>query len=176
MRNEIRPEETENTAMTTKSYCLTHQNVQSIGNSVNKVSSMLKENRNCKILCIPEHWKSEDQSKQAGIEGFKLAASFCRPEGLHGGAAVFVSQDVKFKVSKSCGKLSVSGVLECATIDCCIEKSKLIVCTIYRPLKGDYHLIITKLEELLTLLDHSKTIIIAGDFNIDMMDESIWKY
>ena len=49
-----------------------HQNVQSIGNAINKLNDTLINHPECQILCISEHWKNEDQLKQLGIKNFKL--------------------------------------------------------------------------------------------------------
>lgn len=70
---------------------------------------MLKDHAECKVLCISEHWKSENQLQQLGIKNFKLKSWFCREEGQHGGAAIYVHQKVSAKNRTKLCKLSVCG-------------------------------------------------------------------
>nr|CAI5863028.1 unnamed protein product [Callosobruchus analis] len=88
-------------------YCIIHQNVQYLGNSVDKINLVLQEHPLCKVLCVTEHWKSEEQLQQIGIQGFKLASSFFREEGHHGGAAVYVEKNVMFQQNRNLNKISV---------------------------------------------------------------------
>lgn len=72
-----------------------HQNVRSLGNCIDLLEDILKDNPDCKILCLTEHWKSEEQIKSLGIQNFSLSARFCRNEGEHGGAAIFVHRVIQ---------------------------------------------------------------------------------
>lgn len=137
---------------------------------------MLHQNPNCLVLCVTEHWKSEQQLTVIGIQGFKLASSFCREEGHHGGAAIYLRQNTPFQVNKKLCKLSVCGSFECAGVDFKIGKSQIICYVIYRPPNGNKEIFFVKLEELLTHLDQNKLIIITGDFNIDMSTDNYLKH
>nr|CAI5862126.1 unnamed protein product [Callosobruchus analis] len=64
---------------------LIHQNLQSIGNSVEKIENFLYEHPECHFICTTEHWKSEEELMQIGISDFNLASYFCREHGKHGG-------------------------------------------------------------------------------------------
>lgn len=44
---------------------------------------MLDEHTECQVLCITEHWKSDDQLKIISINYFKLKSWFCREERKH---------------------------------------------------------------------------------------------
>ncbi|CAH1962730.1 unnamed protein product [Acanthoscelides obtectus] len=79
---------------------LLHQNVQSLGNSINEVNQMIANNSDCKFICITEHWKGQDQSINYGIRNFNLASCFYRKQGKHGGSAVYV------RVGVQCSKRS----------------------------------------------------------------------
>nr|CAI5821856.1 unnamed protein product [Callosobruchus analis] len=153
-------------------YCIIHQNVQSLGNSVDKINLVLQEHPLCKVLCVTEHWKSEEQLQQIGIQGFKLASSFCREEGHHGGAAVYVEKNVMFQENRNLNKISVIGEFECAVVEYKIGNRHFVCCAIYRPPSGDRRIFFLKLEELLTHLNQTKIIIITGDFNIEMFYEN----
>jgi len=114
-----------------------HQNVQSIGNSINKLNVMLISHPECQVMCVSEHWKSEDQLKSFSINGLKLGASFCREEGRHGGTAVFVRNDVKSSARVKLNKLSISNVFECSAIECQLCNVNIVVVCIYRPPQAD---------------------------------------
>ena len=58
-----------------------HQNIQSIGNSVDKINYMLQNNPECKILCFCEHWKSMEQLEKIKINNFRLQNKYCREAG-----------------------------------------------------------------------------------------------
>lgn len=63
-------------------------------------------------------WKSEEQLQWVAIDGFKLISRFCRPEGRCGGSAIYVRHSIKCKSRLKLNKLSNSGIIEIAAIDC----------------------------------------------------------
>lgn len=137
---------------------------------------MLKDHADCKVLCVSEHWKSEDQICLLAIEDFKLATKFCRQEGQHGGSAVYVRRNVKCKVRSKLNGLSVSGVFECAAVEVKLGKSDVIIVSVYRPPTGDIGIFLDKIEQLLVhIFEEQKLIFIAGDFNIELIKENNMK-
>lgn len=150
-----------------------HQNVQSIGNSIDKLNDMLQDHPECKIMCVTEHWKSEIQLPKLAIRNFKLCSMFCREEGQHGGTAIYVKQNIKCKVRTKLNKLSVSGEFECAAVECQLGKISALVITIYRPPNGNMKLFLDKLENILfTTFNETGLIFILGDFNIEIIKEN----
>lgn len=65
-----------------------HQNVRSIGNAKELLEEVIKENEEVKVLCISEHWKTEEQLQYHTIGNFKLETYFCRKEEEHGVVAI----------------------------------------------------------------------------------------
>lgn len=112
---------------TEKKISLIHQNVRSIGNSVDLIEDFLHEHQSCKFLCISEHWKTDDQLSDFAICDFNLAAKYCREEGEHGGVAVYVHKEINCKPRKKLTNLSVSKVFECAVAECSIGKNRLLL-------------------------------------------------
>lgn len=150
-----------------------HQNVQSIGNSIDKINDTLTDHSDCKIFCVSEHWKSEGQLKQLGIKNFKLTSWFCREEGHHGGAAIYVHQSISVKSRTGLGRLSVCGVFECAAIECRLGNTAILVVTVYRPPSGDINLFKNIMEQLVAKVFYeNKPIFITGDFNIELLKEN----
>lgn len=150
-----------------------HQNIQSLGNAVDSINDMLETHKYCKILCVTEHWKTLDQLKYLRLKHFELAASFCRPPGKHGGTAIYVKENVKFRERSTLTKLSVINEVECAVIECNINQAVLIVVSVYRPPLGNINIFLDVIEKLLVILSkENKKIVIVGDFNIEMLADN----
>lgn len=134
---------------------------------------MLNDHTDCKVLCVSEHWKSEDQICHLAIEDFKLVSKFCRKEGQHGGSAVYVRRNVRCKVRTKLSNLSVSGVFECAAVEVKLRKADIIIVTVYRPPTGDIGIFLDKIEQLLVhIFEEQKLVFITGDFNIELIKEN----
>lgn len=150
-----------------------HQNVQSIGNSVDGLQYLMEKNEECGFLCITEHWKTEQQLSCIGLQGFYLASSWCREENQHGGSAVYVRNGIDTKVRSDIVNLSVKFNFECAAIESKFQNRVVLIISIYRPCSGCLDLFFEKLEQLLMIIvDINTTVFIAGDFNIDLQQQS----
>ena len=145
-----------------------------MGNAVGPVNVMLELHENCEILCITEHWKSEEQLKSLTLNNFNLISMFCREENKHGGAAVYCKHGLKCKAQVKLNNLSISGVFECAVIECSFPNCReVIVASVYRPPSGDTYIFMTQLEHLLVkVFRENKHIFVLGDFNIEMLVEN----
>lgn len=154
------------------SLSIIHQNIQSLGNSVDQLQHFLQHQEDCKILCLSEHWKTEEQLKQLPIQTFQLASAQCRGEGSHGGVAVYVNETIRCTARKKLNELSIIGTFECAVAECFLGETVIVVC-IYRPPTGDIVEFLTKAEMLLNnVCSENKVVLIAGDFNIDMIRDN----
>ena len=152
---------------------LIHQNVQSLGNSVDKIQHFLSTQKNCKFLCFTEHWKSAEQLRLIGIQNFTLASSYCRPEGKHGGSAIYIHDSLQYKERKKLSELSLEGEFECAAVECTVSKHPTIIIAIYRPPSGSLKTFLAKIEQLLNIIHvENKVMFMAGDFNIEMKDNN----
>lgn len=131
---------------------------------------MLSNYEECMFLCITEHWKTEEQLMIYGIENFHLISSFCRQENEHGGSAIYARKSIQCKERTDVKTLSISGQFECSACEWKRNKEKIIVMSIYRPPTGDINIFINRLDEALCLFCHENaTIIVAGDFNVDLL-------
>lgn len=149
-----------------------HQNVRSIGNSKELLEELMKENEEVKVLCISEHWKTEEQLQYHTIADFKLETYFCRKEKEHGGVAIYIRNGLPARERKDIKKMSKKGVFECVAVEYHIEKRKQICIAVYND--GNIDTMSETLEKILQRLHNEKArIVIAGDFNIDMAKESI---
>ena len=150
-----------------------HQNVQSIGNSIDRINEMMKDNLNCKVLCLSEHWKSKTLLKNYVINNFRLISEFCREDGKYGGSAIYVRQDLKSRELVCVTKIAISGVFECSAIECSFGKTGAVIVNVYRPPSGDIRIFLDKIEFLLNkIFIDNKKIFVVGDFNIELLKDN----
>lgn len=165
-----------NTQSTKLEISIIHQNVQSLGNAIDRIQYFLQSEQHCKVFLVTEHWKTEKQLKVLPINNFNLAANWCRNEKEHGGAAVYVHQSIKFKNKEKLSKFSVKGELECAASVIRINKQEIIVLAVYRPCNGNKEIFLKLLEKLITSIQNeNKLIILGGDFNIELTRDNKYK-
>lgn len=143
---------------------LFHWNFQGLGTAFNELECELKNHPECTMVCITEHWKTEEELKVMAIENFKLISSFCRDKGKHGGSAVYI----KCEPLKKLTNLSISGIFECAAVECNIDGTVCIVASVYRPSGSGVNMFFDRLELFLISTREYKfdCILLAGDFNI----------
>lgn len=148
--------------------------MQSIGNAVEELNEFLDQHKDTLFVCITEHWKTEDQLRNFVLDNFYLASSFCRRgENEHGGSAVYVLNGVQATAMDRVNSLSVQGQFECAACECRVGRQKVVVISLYNPTSGSNEIFLEKFEEMLAALNfETAIIIIAGDFNIDLLTNS----
>lgn len=160
------------TETTDKDFVILNQNVQSIGNCIEKLSNFVNEN-NCKVVTISEHWKSYEQLQAYRLKDFKLVTAFCRQQGQHGGVAFYCQEKLYSKVRSDINRLSECYVFECAAAEVKAENFKYVIVTIYRTPDSQVDTFLSKMNELLDLLFRRNDIfVIAGDFNIDLKNSN----
>ncbi|VEN59337.1 unnamed protein product [Callosobruchus maculatus] len=141
------------------------------------MESMLNEFPNCKVLCVTEHWKSQEVLTYLTPKNFKLASAFCRKpnqgENTYGGSAVYVRRDIKWKENKKQVQMSEEGIFECASVQCSFSNGIVVIVSIYRPPSGSFDLFIQKLERLLIDVSRDNNlVIIGGDFNVELIHDN----
>lgn len=130
---------------------------------------ILNENDKCICLCLQEHWKSSTQLQNYVLQNFKLVSCFCRDEGAHGGSAIFLRNDIKFRDRCDIVNLSTVGVCEVASVELMLDLRKVVVMSLYRPPGCDVGDFLNKLECMLNItVTENCDLIISGDFNIDL--------
>nr|CAI5824056.1 unnamed protein product [Callosobruchus analis] len=136
-----------------------HQNIQSIGNSVEALNQFLFGQPECIAVCITEHWKTKQQLESHRLAGFKLVSSFCRPENKHGGSAVFVSEEIVNRSERlDIVSQSEMGNLECAAVEIRLHDMKMIILSIYRPPLGMFDEFLNNLEHILTRIYNEEAV------------------
>lgn len=151
-----------------------HQNLQSIGNCLDRIKIALSENEDCLCLCVTEHWKSAEQLPAYQIPGYVNISSFCRKEGAHGGSAIYCRSNVACRERRDICDASESLVFECSAVEFFVNEVKNVVVCVYRiPDDGFLSNFFERLTGILDILsDENCNLFIAGDFNIDVMSSS----
>lgn len=146
-----------------------HVNIQCITNKIGQLS-MLLDKYNYDVVCLSEHWQTEDNLCLINLPYYKLANYYCRSASIHGGVCIYIKNNLEFKAlnfedfncefnSEFCGIELIS--------------QNIIIITVYRSCTGDFNYFLDAFENILTrLLANGRNIIIVGDFNVNFMINS----
>lgn len=133
---------------------------------------MVIDNLNVTFIAITEHWQSYKSIEAYQIENYKLISAFCRnSDNVRGGAALYALNSLNNCVIRlDINKLSEEYKFECTAAEFTVNNMTYLVCVIYRPPSSTLEHYLNKLDELLELaLTDNIKLLIAGDFNIDML-------
>lgn len=107
-------------------------NVQGISNKINHLE-VLTNLENPDILSIAEHWSSTSQIPSILLEGYILAAFYCRPTRRHGGTAIYVRSNHSFEKIKHVDKFSIELQCKLCAINLKINTRSFSIISVYRP-------------------------------------------
>lgn len=148
-------------------YTIVHQNVNRFSGKILDVELLL-DKYSVDILCLTETWL-KPENMCFSVNNCKVASVFNRDSAMGGGCIILVKDSIKCKERKDIVSYSVDRVCEIASAE---FDGFLIVC-IYRPPSGNLTIFFTLLEDLLDkIFACNKSIVICGDFNIDLLAES----
>jgi hypothetical protein len=126
---------------------------------------------NYDIICINEHWCTDNEINLYIPNGYKLASSFCRTHLGHGGVALYIKNEFKLSYEHvDLGHFCEEKQFEAAAI--ILPQPKICILTVYRTPDSNINTFIERLEECIYFLNtlsknkHFK-FVISGDFNID---------
>lgn len=149
--------------------CIIHQNIQSLRSSWDSLQSLLDVYKDCVCVCLTEHWQSSDQLSFFGLGEYKLASSFCRELGEHGGSAIYCRKNVACRERRDLLQWAEKFVFELSAVEVKIGCGKYVVLSVYRREMSDTELFFEKLSNVLSLLTSENALIfLVGDFNIDL--------
>lgn len=127
----------------------------------------------CFCICLTEHWKNAEQLKEYNFSQFKIASSFCRDAGKHGGSAIYLKKGQHFKNREDITSLSKVFVCEVSAAEVVLSGKKLIIICVYRPPSSDVFDFFDIVEKILEkIIVENCEMCFAGDFNIDLLSES----
>lgn len=108
-----------------------HFNSRSLYANFQSIKDYLRQLKNLfSIIAISETWLNDEKGLDFEIDGYELNYKN-RVNRSGGGVAIYVHNSLKYKVVEGM-TAAVDDLLECITIEICMEKSKNIVSCIYR--------------------------------------------
>jgi len=146
-------------------------NIQSLSNKVNQINLLL-QNVKVQVMCLTEHWVSEENMSNINFTDYLIAASFCRKQYIHGGVLLLVNQNVPTK-PLNISSYSIEKHIEICGIQLPEEKSLIVA--VYRSPVGNedifFETIGIVLDSLLTNYPRHK-IYLVGDYNINILQDT----
>lgn len=149
---------------------LFHQNVQGISNCVNNLNVILSGLK-VDFVVLTEHWQSADRIKAYQLENYTMASFHCRTAKLaHGGVVLYCADFLRPIIRQDINSLSEDYVFECTAAEFKVDNVYYVICVVYKPPNTKTDEFLNKLDQLLdTATADDKYVIVAGDFNIDML-------
>ena len=146
-------------------------NVQSVGNKTLEIRDLIID-EDFDILAITETWLNEyDSAKIAEMNpDTHTFLHSPREDKRGGGVGVFMNKNFKqIKVIKT----ETWDTFEHLQLSCFIGETKVTIITVYRPPRNSVRLFINEFRNYLETIDMvSSNVIVCGDFNIWMDDQS----
>lgn len=156
---------------------LFHQNIQGLLNKLDIIEVCIDEfsgnDQDLDILCFSETFVKAGCETNIKLKQFKLVSSYCRKNQKRGGVCIMLRKTVDYKPVSVCAELSKDGDFEVCAVE--IPRFDVIVICIYRiPVGANLPIFMRNLDILLHKLTKigKKKIILAGDFNIDILKKT----
>ena len=147
-----------------------HYNIQGINGKASQLELFLNE-KNYDVLCLNEHWISDDGLSVLNINGYTKVSSFSRSIRQHGGVSMFVKSEFCQSVSPfPFDLLTLCEEINFEVAGAVINDVQFL--TIYRSPLGDLDIYLQKLDALLNRLVIAKGVIVTGDFNVQFQTNS----
>lgn len=128
------------------------------------------------IMCLTEHWLSEDLMGVVNWGKYSVCASYCRGDGEHGGVLIGARNDIHARTINEIEVKSVKRVVEVAGAE--IPSGNMVVIVVYRVpnMSGDaFGTFLRTIDEVLYFAAArypNRSVCIAGDYNIDFLVDS----
>lgn len=165
--------ETLQSQLSQMSRSLIHFNARSLRKNIDAITNFISSVQHAfTFICISETWLSDADNGMSGFPSYQ--AEYChRQTDSHGGAAIFLSQDVAY--TRRCDlELNVT---HCESMWIEVDRSflnnekNLRLGCIYRSPSSSLCDFLRRLSEVLSLLTfENKNVVIVGDVNINLLD------
>jgi exonuclease III len=148
------------------------QNIRGLSNKIDELTIHWAEDAS-HLLCLTEHHLPYTAIQKVNTVNYNLGAYYCRQYTKCGGVCIFVQKSYQFTtidLSVCCREQDV----EVCALKMIRSPFNFIVVTIYRSPSGDFNIFLKKLKGVLNSLSkYSINLILAGDFNVNFMTDSI---
>ena len=154
-----------------KDIAIVHVNCRSLKRNFDGLESFIGSfSHPLTAICVTETWLSSTNDTSFGLPGYSLVSKPRLDKG-GGGIGIYINNHCTFKVRNDA--CITKPHLECLFIETiCVNKPCLLIGCVYRPPNSDVKLFNIEFDMLLNTLMSKRehTVIIAGDFNLDLIE------
>lgn len=149
-----------------------HHNVQHLPSRLDLLEIFLNESKP-DIIALSEHKMTVQELELLKISNYVTASYFSRKSGRGGGVIILTQKNINFKCIETpfLQSLLLEKEFECCLAEIRTGRSSFVLGCIYRsPINTNLDQFFENLEQMLDYLNKKfKQIVIAGDFNIDVL-------
>ena len=157
--------------MPAKHLTILHLNARSLLNKIEHIVTLTHIiNVDIDVIAISETWENKLNSELLSIPGYNKCSKHRPNDEKGGGVALFVNETLDYSVLKFESKTFESVFIELKAQN----NGRTIIGAIYRPPGGNFIKFNEEYDSMLTKLigKKNKNIVIAGDFNINLLNHS----
>lgn len=112
----------------------------------------------------------EEYEQNLVIPNYTLASCFCRRDSKRGGACILIRNEHKWIELKKISNFSITGIFECCAV--VLTNYNIAILCVYRvPKLNNFNIFMDSFKKALIELSrkHYQNILVAGDFNVDIL-------
>ncbi|XP_044764430.1 uncharacterized protein LOC123320995 [Coccinella septempunctata] len=144
---------------------LCHLNARGVAGKESFFEMLLHIYENTQVMSITEHWLSQEEAEVFSLEGWQLAHSYNRKHFKRGGVLTLCRSHSPFVCLDEVNNLSLD--LHCEISAIKLLQYDLILISIYRAPKSDFHMFFDNLEKIFGILSTTQCrVAFLGDFNL----------
>lgn len=123
------------------------------------------------VIAVSETWETDNTTDLINFPDYNKISKYRTGNIKGGGVALFLKKSIDYSVIKSDHKLFESVIVEIKAV----QRSTTIIAALYRPPGGNLTDFNNEYEAMLNKLTHNnnKNIILAGDFNINLLNHEV---
>lgn len=150
-------------------FSLIHLNARGLRTNFENIENYLNSlEYHFDVVAVSETHCNANNVDNFDLTGYTVTHKI-RESDKFGGVAIYVKDSFNVKVIESM-TIAIPNILECLTIEICLEKSKnILISCVYRKCGGDITIFNEQMAEILKLTKSRKSHYLCGDFNIDLL-------
>lgn len=158
-----------------KTLSLIHFNCRSLPKNFIKINEFLDSFKNkFKLIALSETWINEERDIDLHINGYDLHVNN-RSNRSGGGVALYIDSNLKYRLVE-CLTVVIDDLMECIAVEIELERRRnMVVACVYRKPGSNVETFKDSLDDLMKDLNANKSLILCGDFNIDLLKVSTHK-
>lgn len=153
-------------------FSMVNINVQAYQSKRNKLELALLNRGFADVICITEHWLTDQKLRFCGFPNYRLLTAYCREKHTGGGVMILGKQDI------AAMEINLRKYAEEKNIEACgieIKSLNMVVVGVYRSPSGNEEVFIQNINRLIEKLQETfvrHKFFIIGDFNINILTKS----